>query len=120
LGTAFFFIPVVRALAARHQAAVELAADDDVIAAQGHSLSLASAVVKLLGTRPLVAANAFVAAVDLRLSRLLDGHVALPDLPQRVKVGSGTVLVLMSLPVVAAHGLAQMINGLPFFLRCTI
>ncbi|MGH2425050.1 MAG: M56 family metallopeptidase, partial [bacterium] len=98
LGTAFFFTPVVKALAGRHRAAVELAADDDAIAAQGHMLSLASAMIKLLDTNPLVAAGAFTDETDLRLSRLLDGHVALPDLPQRLKVRSGTALVLMSLP----------------------
>ncbi|MGH2426229.1 MAG: M56 family metallopeptidase, partial [bacterium] len=120
LGTAFFFAPVVKALAGRHRAAVELAADDDVIAAQGQTFSLASAVVKLLRMNTLPAAGAFMAGADLRLSRLLDGHVALPDLPQRLKVRSGTALVLMSLPMVAAYGLAETINGLSLFLRCTI
>ncbi len=106
LGTAFFF--------------VELAADDDVIAAQGQTLSLASAVVKLLGPNRPAAAGAFMAGADLRLLRLLGEQVRLPAVPQRLKAGSGTALALMSLPVVAVYGLAETLPRLPFLLRCTL
>jgi len=120
LGTAFFFIPVLKVLAKRHEAAVELAADDDVIAAQGQTLSLASAVVKLLGPNRPAAAGAFMAGADLRLLRLLGEQVRLPAVPQRLKAGSGTALALMSLPVVAVYGLAETLPRLPFLLRCTL
>jgi len=120
LGTVFFFIPMCQALARRHQAAVELAADDDVIAAQGQTLSLASAVGKLLRPNALAGAGAFMAGADLRLSRLLGEQVMLPGIPRRLKAGSGMALALMSLPVVAVYGLAETLTLLPFLLRCTL
>lgn len=121
LTTAFSYLPVVKVLAQRYQAAIELAADEDVIARQGGSLSLSSAMAKLLRARPPMAdATPFTGAADLRLSYLLEREVNLPGVSRRSVLQSTAAVVALMMPVATAYGLAGALNHAAFISRCVV
>jgi len=121
LTTAFFYVAAVSALVRRYQAAMELAADEDVIATQGESLSLSSAMVKLLRARPSAAsATPFTGAADLRLAYLLGRDVDLPGVTRQAVLQGAAVVVITIAPVAAIHGLAAALNQAAFLSRCAV
>ncbi|MGH2404276.1 MAG: M56 family metallopeptidase [bacterium] len=121
LAAAFFFVPVVRELAQRQQAATELAADEYVIAKQGGALNLSSAIVKLLRAgSSKVLAIPFTGAADLRISYLLEQDVNLPGVSRRSVVQSAAALVALMTPVATLYGLAEAFNQFAFLMRCTV
>ncbi|MGH2374535.1 MAG: M56 family metallopeptidase [bacterium] len=121
LAAAFFYVPLVRALAQRYQAAIELAADEYVIATQGGALSLSSAIVKLLRARSSTTlAIPFTGAADLRISYLLEQDVNLPGVSRRSMLQSAAALVALMTPVATLYGLAEAFNQFAFLMRCTV
>ena len=121
LATAFLYVPVVKALAQRHQAAIELAADEYVIARQGGSLSLSSAMLKLLRLRPSMAvATPFTGVADLRLSYLLERNVHLPRVSRQSALRSAAAVLVIMIPVAAIYGLAEALNRIAFLSRCIV
>lgn len=121
LSAAFFYLPVVRRLIERHQAAVELAADQDVIARQGGELTLASAMTKLLRLSTIwPGASCFTGAADLRLSYLLDREVRLPPISYRALVASALMIVLVMAPVPITHAIAEALTSASFILQCPL
>lgn len=121
LSAAFFYLPVVRGLIQRHQAAVELAADQDVIARQGGELTLASAMTKLLRLSSIRAgASCFTGATDLRLSYLLERDVRLPAISCLTLVRSVLTITLMMAPVPIIHALAGALTSAAFILQCPL
>ncbi|MGH2405032.1 MAG: M56 family metallopeptidase [bacterium] len=120
LAAAFVFVPIVGWFVSRYLAAVELAADDEAIAVQGDALHLLSAMVKVLRRGAASPAGAFTAAGDLRLSRLLDGAVRLPQASHGVIVQSAVVGVFLAAPAAVVFLLAADVSRLSFLLRCMV
>lgn len=113
------FAPVVRELVRRHQAAVELAADEEVVATMGHAHGLSSAIVKLFTVRsPHLAASPFSPVGDLRLTRLLDGEVRLPPLSWRGWLQTAAAAGLLAFPSILTYAFAAAVQ--PFLLRCPV
>lgn len=121
LTTAFFYVPVVKALAQRHQAAIELAADEYVITRQGGSFNLSSAIIKLLLLRPSTAvATPFMGVADLRLSYLLKREVNLPGISRRSALQSAAAVLVIMIPVAAIYGLAEVLTRVALISRCIV
>lgn len=121
LSTGFFFVPLIRALIRRHQAAVELAADEFALARQGGVVSLSAAVLKLLHAQEILpAASAFGGMTNLRLSHLLDEPFVLPAVPRRATLQSAAALALVAAPGTLAHGAVALITQASFLFRCAV
>lgn len=121
LAGAFFFLPAGRTFCQRHEAAVELAADQYVIARQGGALSLSSALVKLLRLAPArVPANLFTGVGDLRMAHLLGRDVSLPPVSLQLSVHSWIALALVIIPVAGLYGAARVLTYLPFLTQCVV
>jgi hypothetical protein len=121
LSAAFFYLPIVCGLIRRHQVAVELAADQDVIAQQGGELSLASAMTKILRPSPVqTGASCFSGATDLRLSYLLKQEARLPAISYRALAGSAVMIALVLAPIPIAHTLAGALTSASFILQCPL
>lgn len=121
LATALFYLPVVRALAQRHQATIELAADEYVIATQGGAASLSSAMVKLLRLAPsTLVVNYFTGLADLRLSYLLGENVNLPSVSPRSSLQTCAVVAAIVMPAGVLYGLAGALNAVSFAARCIV
>lgn len=121
LSTAFFFVPLVSALVRRHQAAIELAADEYVLARQGGVVGLSAAVLKLLHAQEIVpAVSGFGGMTNLRLSHLLDQPFVLPAVPRRATLQSAAALALVAAPGTLAHGAVALITQASFLFRCAV
>ena len=121
LSAAFFYLPIVPGLMRRHQAAVELAADQDVIAAQGGPLGLASAMTKALRLSSVRQGSAcFMGATDLRLSSLLERDVRLPAVSGRALLQSALALGTVVVPTVSAYALAGALTSASIILQCPL
>ncbi|MGQ0572491.1 MAG: M56 family metallopeptidase [Armatimonadota bacterium] len=121
LAAAFVFLPVVEALAQRHRAALELAADEYVILRQGGAVSLASAIVKVLRTAPSTLETiAFTGIAELRLSRLLGRTVDLPAASGQSALLSVVAILTLVTPAAAVYGVASVINHLALVSQCAV
>jgi len=121
LSTGFFFVPLIRALIRRHQAAVELAADEYAIARQGGVVGLSAAVLKVLHSQEIVpAASGFGGMTNLRLSHLLNQPLALPAVSLRATFQSAGTLALLAAPVTLAHGAVAFLAQASFLFRCAV
>lgn len=121
LSVACPFAPAVRELARRHQAAVELAADEEVAATQGQTLGLSSAILKLFRVQsPYLAVSPFTPVGDLRLTRLLDGEVRLPPLSWRGQLQTAAAIGLLAFPSILTYAFAVAVQQASFLLRCPV
>lgn len=121
LAAAVFYVPAVRALAHRHEAAVELAADEYVIVRQGHALGLSSAILHVLQVAPsLAGANRFTGLLDLRLSHLLAEKTHLPVVSRKSALQSLAAAAALALPAFATSALAAILSHASFLYRCPV
>lgn len=121
LAAAVFYVPAARALARRHEAAVELAADEYTIVRQGHALALSSAMLRVLEAAPSPAgANPFTGSLDLRLSYLLAERTHLPVVSRRAALQSLAAAAVLFLPAFATSALAAALSHASFLFRCPV
>jgi len=119
LAAGFFYLPIVKVLADRHRAAVELAADQYALARLSDPVSLSSAMLKLLDPAPAVApGSGFASVTDVRLSHLLGDDVDLPGASPRALLGSVAAVAVVSAPVVGLYGLAWTVSVFPILGLC--
>ncbi|MGH2452419.1 MAG: M56 family metallopeptidase [bacterium] len=121
LAAGFFYLPVAKALAVRQQAALELAADQYALARLGDSVSLSSAMLKLLNPAPAVTpASAFTSVTDVRLSLLLGRGVDLPGASPRALLESWVAVAVVLGPAAGLYGLVWALNVFPILTVCPV
>lgn len=121
LSAAFFFVPVVRVLVRRHQAAIELAADEYATVRQGGKAGLSGAMLKLLDAQQTVpSASGFGGMTNLRLSLLLNQRVPLPAVSLTAVLQSIGILSMLGAPVVLVHAASAVLTGASLLFRCPV